>query len=309
MCLKIDGRFLDNETREGFSIPSKMKRAWATQMDVMQTVGEICDRHGLRWWADYGTLLGAVRHRGYVPWDDDIDISLFREDYNRLLRILPVELPTEYRLLAHAETEEYEEPWMSVHNRWNTDTGESAEEAELTRRYYGNPFRCGIDIMPLDYVPADEGENQIFLKLYEAVYNVARLYAEHERAGKLDGLLADIEELSGQTLPRGESCKSALWDLADRIAQMYTRDESRGVALLGTMIVSTHEKVRPCALYDETVFLPFEFLEVPVPVGYEEVLVAEYGESWRTPKMGTATHDYPFYKSQEQLIQRINGEI
>lgn len=91
--LKFDNDFFNTEVREGFEISSMMKRAWAAQMEVFQVVSDICNRNGIRYFADFGTLLGAVRHKGMIPWDDDIDISLMRDEYNELIRILPGELP------------------------------------------------------------------------------------------------------------------------------------------------------------------------------------------------------------------------
>lgn len=78
--------FFKPEIREEFEIQAMMKRAWAAQMEVLQVVADICEENGLQYFADGGTLLGAVRHQGFIPWDDDIDICLKREDYNRLIR-------------------------------------------------------------------------------------------------------------------------------------------------------------------------------------------------------------------------------
>ena len=85
--------FFKPEIREGFEIPAMMKRAWAAQMEVLQVVADICEENSLQYFADWGTLLGAVRHQGFIPWDDDIDICLKREDYNHLVSILPQQLP------------------------------------------------------------------------------------------------------------------------------------------------------------------------------------------------------------------------
>ena len=53
------------------------------QMEVLDYVAAFCDENGIRYWIEGGTLLGAIRHKGYIPWDDDIDIAMLREDYTR----------------------------------------------------------------------------------------------------------------------------------------------------------------------------------------------------------------------------------
>ena len=65
--------FFEGETRDGFYIEPMMKHAWAAQMEVYMEIAEICNRHGIQYFADWGTLLGAVRHHGFVPWDDDME--------------------------------------------------------------------------------------------------------------------------------------------------------------------------------------------------------------------------------------------
>ena len=79
--------FLD-EVRDGFFVPAMMKRAWAAELEILIEIDKICDRHHIRYFIDYGTLLGAMRHKGFIPWDDDIDISMKREDYVLWRRII-----------------------------------------------------------------------------------------------------------------------------------------------------------------------------------------------------------------------------
>ena len=91
--LEFKSDFFKEEERNGFTISETMKRAWATELDVLSRVIAVCKKYNLTYYAYYGTLLGTVRHHGYIPWDDDVDIALKYEDYRKLLEVLPGELP------------------------------------------------------------------------------------------------------------------------------------------------------------------------------------------------------------------------
>ena len=90
---ELEDSFFRDETRDGFAVPGLMKRCWGAQLRVLEEFDRICEKHGIRWFAFCGTLLGAVRHKGFVPWDDDVDIAMLREDYENFLGVAPLELP------------------------------------------------------------------------------------------------------------------------------------------------------------------------------------------------------------------------
>ena len=97
--MRFSNSYFEDEVRDGFYVPGMVKRAWAAQLEVLEDVDRVCKKHGIRYFADWGTLLGAVRHGGFIPWDDDLDICMKRQDYTRFLEIAPKELPAEYKIL------------------------------------------------------------------------------------------------------------------------------------------------------------------------------------------------------------------
>lgn len=80
--------FEEDEVREGFYVNGMMKKIWAAQIDMLDFLNDYCKMHNIRWFMAYGTLLGAVRHQGFIPWDDDCDIWMLRGDFNRLINLL-----------------------------------------------------------------------------------------------------------------------------------------------------------------------------------------------------------------------------
>ena len=73
MKKEIPVSFLLDEVRCGFVIPAAIKQAWAAELTVLQEIDRVCRKHHITYYADWGTLLGCVRHGGFVPWDDDIE--------------------------------------------------------------------------------------------------------------------------------------------------------------------------------------------------------------------------------------------
>ena len=94
-----------------------LRQAQLVMLRILKIVAHICDRNGIRYWLDGGTLLGAVRHGGFIPWDDDIDIGMFRDDYERFSQIAPRELPDDlFYQSIHTDPRSFI-PWAKVRDR------------------------------------------------------------------------------------------------------------------------------------------------------------------------------------------------
>ncbi|MDE6675551.1 MAG: LicD family protein, partial [Acetatifactor sp.] len=179
--LEFQENFFEQEIRNGFYIDVMMKKVWAAELEVLQKVAEICDRHGIVWYAAWGTLLGAIRHEGFVPWDDDMDIWVKRKDYNRLLQILPEELPREYEIRSPLVKGGYDQFHTLINN------GSFSIEEEHLRQYHGCPLSVGLDIYPLDYLPRGDEERELQKNLVMLTTRGAQvaswiLDGEHEKA-------------------------------------------------------------------------------------------------------------------------------
>lgn len=83
-----------------------LRKAQLRMLDILIAVDKLCRKHNIPYWLDWGTLLGAVRHGGFIPWDDDVDISMMKEDYDRFLVVAPKELPDQF-VVQNTHTEKY----------------------------------------------------------------------------------------------------------------------------------------------------------------------------------------------------------
>ena len=82
--IKLPEHFLEKEVRCGYSVTEKAKKIWAVELDLLAEFDRVCRKHDINYQIFAGTLLGAVRHEGFSPWDDDVDVCLLRGDYEKL---------------------------------------------------------------------------------------------------------------------------------------------------------------------------------------------------------------------------------
>lgn len=91
-----------------------LRKVQLTQLEILKEVDRICTKHGIKYWLSGGTQLGAVRHNGFIPWDDDLDIDMMREDFNRFLKIARTELQESYYLQDWFTEKAYGLPFAKI---------------------------------------------------------------------------------------------------------------------------------------------------------------------------------------------------
>lgn len=302
--MNIPEGYLNGEIRDGFYVESTMKKAWAAEIEVLNEVDRICRQHDIQYFADWGTLLGTIRHKGFVPWDDDMDITMKREDYTRFCQIVRQEQGELEIINFHTDPE-----WKDMLSRVINGRSVNYTEEHL-RKYHGFPYVAGLDIFPLDYVAPTEEEDKLqcsMISIVEAFSaNIRNNTATPE---EIEQTTKDIEQMCGVKFNNLEPLATQLLKLGERLSMMYTNEESQAVALMGDHAGPRPLDVYPKEYYSESIYMPFEYTTIPVPVGYEKILIQKYGENYMIPYLGGTNHEYPFYRKQQREVYRQMGII
>lgn len=307
--MKFPKEFFEGEEREGFYIEPMMKRNWAAQIEVLKKISDICDKYNLKYFALWGTLLGAIRHKGYVPWDDDLDIGMLREDYDRFFEVAKQELPSEYKVLSI-----YSEPeWDLGIGRITNYDGIILSQEKL-QVYHGCPFSVGVDIFPYDPIPDDEETREYQDNIMDLINKIemATKYKYNE-TGKSDASVLDdnilaglsyIEKQFGFTFNKEVHLVNQLDCLYDQISGTTASPNSTFVTCYMEKLKRENDFKMPTYWLSETIDVPFECTTIKVPKYYEAVLSVCYGASFMTPiKSGIAGHGYPAYKDQITFME------
>ena len=286
-----------DEMRNGFLVTSQRKKLWNVQINLIQEFARICKKHNLRWFAACGTLLGAARHKGFVPWDDDVDVVMMRPEYEKFRKIVAAEIKSPY-----------------VVDFWYDYRLESDEPSALTdlslpiisnaqhKKFpFGAPFfpliklkdkrtlfvefpelktvqqNIWLDIFPLDSLPPFTDRQRAINFEIERIIFIATVHPEiiKDALQKGQKLVVDHDKLREfMRLPYKQRCLQ----LEELLAKNFFLSERVGDLREWCII----QKRRSYQLKDfrDVAYLPFEKITVPAPAGYESVLTDFYGD-WR----------------------------
>lgn len=304
--IKIDlpENFLAEEVRCGYTVSTEFKKLWAVELDLLAEFDRVCKKHNLTYFASGGTLIGAVRHRGFIPWDDDIDLLLPRKDYDKLIEIA---------------NEEFRHPYFFQH--MSTDCGLIIGGSRLRN---SNTVICNesewkksfenkgifIDIFAVDNVPDSElilNLTKLVLKAYWRILRFASYYELYFETGKRYPIGKRIKGYCALKLKHIFGLQT-LYQGYEKICTRYSGRKTKRVAPIETL---RGLLIYPKECVASTTYVPFEHIQIPIPNGYDEMLTAQYGDYMTMKKVPSIHQALAFnaeipYKEYEKI--RLNKE-
>lgn len=298
--MNIPTEFLRDEVRCGFYIPTAIKQAWAVQLQVLSEIDRICRKYNITYFADWGTLLGAIRHGGYIPWDDDLDICMKREDYIRFRQVADEELPKEFAIHDYERKEDH---WLFLVRVINRN--QICFDEEHLNKHYNFPYIATVDIFVLDYLYKDEEEER--KRCDEVKYLLA--LTDAIVAGGLtpqakESELLKLEKLYHTRIDRNLTPRELgirLYRLAEQQMARVPEAEADRIGQIFPWVLKG-SKGLPKSYYERMVRLPFEMTTMPVPGYYHLVLQNRYGDYFKVHKVWGG-HDYPYFEGQRRNLQ------
>lgn len=253
----------------------------AAQINILDTVVEFCNANNIRYFLCGGTLLGAVRHKGYIPWDDDIDLMMLREDYQRLIAEFQHDDMT---LLSHEKFDDYYYPFVKI-----SDNNTIMDETKFTSD--NKQMGINIDIFPIDSMP----NNSLLRRLYIFRMTFIRkcLRQKRYRFGRkrLESSLRLAARVSLKPISLSAFCRSLT-----RVGQKYNKKNTdyKGIVVWGY----SYREVCRAELFSSSVKLEFEGKHYDVPAGYDEYLSNVYGDYMQLPpeRKQQSVHKFNVYR-------------
>ena len=258
-------------------------------LEIVKKIAEICDEININYYVIFGSLIGAIRHKGFIPWDDDFDIAMLRPDYDKFLEYCEKNGTSLYplKLLNRNSCKNY--PYTI--SRMNDFRYKAVYDNII-------PYDSGlfVDIYPFDGYGSDP---QLAVKKMSKrktclMYLVNWAIREKFKSPQRGGVLAQIARRTCFNISHILG-KDWFLDQFEKLSETFPYSESNYVG-----IVCWEKEV---ILYDKKSFedyllVPFENIQVKIPIGYKEILELEYGDYMKLPPENerVASHEYKLYR-------------
>lgn len=275
-------------------------------LEILDTFIDFCEKHNLTYYADSGTLLGAIRHKGFIPWDDDIDITMPRKDFNRLIEIADSEFKYPYRLLSFHN----EKNALVIARFCKLDTSRISKHNlnDICRDKDGHfihKLGIVIDICPIDHIEDHKYEKQLDM-LHGVVKFVNTFF-----------MFRTVTHTEYNKELNFEDSQTAIRLLHKTLTRIDDANKNSDIVICSGWVGFKDYKIAyPASIYEKTLYVNFKGLKhkLAIPVGYDECLKLTYGD-YMTPVKDSSCHDafknviYDVHHSYTEYEQYSNEEL
>ena len=252
-----------------YPVDENMKKVWAVELDLYKEFKRICEENSLIHFTDGGTTLGAIRHAGFIPWDDDFDVCMPREDYEKLKQLAD-KFKQPYFLQYPYTDSEYGYSFLRLRNSNTTVIVEPFNYCRFNQGIY-------IDIFPLDKVTKEK-----YLYRREKIYERIMYSSSYMRMGYPTKSERDLQ-LIDTYLKNQKWTLQENYDEIEKIAVMEENEDTAFLSLIVSTQYSPEKKIWPKEIFTKQCKKEFCGIEVDVPIGYDEQLKIYFGNYWEYP--------------------------
>ena len=240
------------------------------EIEILDETVRVCEEHHLKYFLAYGTLLGAVRHKGFIPWDDDIDIHMPRKDYEKLLKIW--NNSGRYRLVECKLDHTYIYPFAKV-----VDNDTIMQEYNVLEEYDMGLY---VDIFPYDEVKESSKKNSKFIRKCELLEKL-RMYSmfPYEKILNQDAKKNFGRKAIWKTLRKIGPAKISRWQ--DKVSRKYCGKNTDYMGCLCTRY--SEREILPKHIFGDSIEIEFEGKRYKAPANYDYMLTKLYGDYMQLP--------------------------
>ncbi len=242
------------------------KKLFECEQEILDVIDDVCRKNNLRYSLAYGTLLGAVRHKGFIPWDDDIDIMMPRSDYDKLLKIWNDAAPKGYILQTYYDHPDYDNNFSKIRK---DNTTFIMFDVEKTRSYHKGIF---VDIFPAEY----KAEGKIGRKIQFAACALNLLYTRGYTSGA-KGMQGKLEKMLLNTSIETRHKRKLQ---AEKIILKWKNKPSK---YLLPCTIDSCRLAYPAEMFDNLIEMEFNGKKYLATGCYDEFLKLRYGDYMQLP--------------------------
>ena len=275
--------------------PEELRRAQLKQLEMYVYFKDFCQKHGITFFFCGGCCIGTLRHGGFIPWDDDIDVFMPRDDYEKLYELWQKEEDnSRFELLRTTPERFCGNIFMTLVDKHTTCIKPYQKELDIPHGY-------PLDILPLDGCP--EGFARKKQKLYALVYSLFCAQVVPQTHGKAVSLAA--KALLG--IFRGQRVRAKIWQYCERKMTKYRIQDCEKITELCSGPYYMRNEY-PKRAFESAVYKPFEGIDSPIPVGYDEYLKMAFGDYMTLPpKEKQKPHHDTVFADSEAACDTFRG--